>query len=278
MKHTSTRRAAAAALLLALALAGCSKLKVDAPTHSNPVDPDIPGYVEPGVQLTAGPSEGGSVTTASVTFRWRGLGAAQLFRYNLDAQVWSGWSADTSVTISSLAEGPHRLQLQAADGGGYQGSATTTRNFTMNRYSNTVMIYPLAQTVHVGDTVQFVCELEDMGPYVSAVEMVMYMQTARLDTVGASADTGYHWRGNGGSPVGPLFTNYGTNYLQVALGVAGGSPAGVRNTGRIFKIKARAMSVGSASVQMISLNARDTLNQAVTTTLPPSSTITILAK
>jgi len=270
-------RALAFGLMLA-ALAGCSKLKLDKPTHSNPVDPDIPGFVEPGVDITAGPNEGGSVTTASVTFRWKGLGAASQYQYNLDAQTWSGWAPDTTVTYSSLQEGPHRLQLRARDGGGYQGSVTAARNFTMNRYSNTVMLYPLAQTVRVGDTVQFVCELEDMATPVSAVEMRIYLQSGYFDTITTSADTGYHWRSNGGSPVGPLFSNYGSSYIDVNLGVAGGQPAGVSGTGRIFKIKVVALSPGTAAPQMIYLNARDTLNQAITTTLPPTCSIHIDAK
>jgi hypothetical protein len=272
-------RALAVILVLsAMALAGCSKLKVDEPSHTNPVDPFYPGYVEPGAHFVGTPGEGGMVTTASVTLNWRALGTARQYRYRMDTPAWGAWVKDSSATYGSLQEGGHRFEVQAADSGGYPGSTVAARNFTMNRYSNTVMIYPLASTVHVGDTVQFVCELEDMGPYVSAVEMLLYMQTSRLDTVGASADTGYCWRGNNGSPVGPLFTNYGANYLQVALGVAGGSPAGVRGTGRIFKIRAVAKAAGSTSVQMSNLIVRDTLNQPVTVTLPPSSAITVLAK
>lgn len=272
-------RALAAALLLsAFALAGCSKLKLDAPAHSNPVDPDNPDFIQPGVEFTAGPNEGASVTTGSVAFRWKGLGAASQFQYRLDTLAWSNWAEDTSVTLGSLQEGSRRFQVQARDAGGYQGGVIATRNFVMNQYSNTVMIYPRAATIHVGDTLQLWCEMEDMATPVSAVEMRVYLQSGYFDTLTASADTGYHWRSNGGSPVGPLFSYYGSSYIDVSLGVAGGSPAGVSGTGRVFKIKVVALSAGTAYPQMTALTVRDTMNQAVTVNLPPNSVITIQAK
>ncbi len=267
-----------AAVLLLAALAGCSQLKMEKPTHTNPADPESPGFVEPGAELTAGPDEGATVTTSTVTFRWRGLGAASQYQRQVDTLPWSDWLPDTSATLSGLQEGTRRFRVRARDAGGYVGSVPATRYFTMNSYSNTVMIYPLQKTVYVGDTVQFVCVLEDMAARVSAVEMRLYMQNSRLDTIGASADTGYHWRSAGGTPVGPLFSAYGLNYLQVALGAAGGSPAGVTGSGRIFKIKAVAAAAGSASVQMILLTARDTLNQPVTVSYPPNAVVTVLAK
>ena len=270
-------RALVAVLALG-ALAGCSKLKLEEPSHSNPVDPDNPEFVEPGVQLNGTPAENGTVATNSVLFHWSAIGAATAYCYNIDSTGWTAWKADTSATVSGLTEGWHYFEVKAVDGGGYQGSVHAHRHFRVNQYANTVMIYPRTATVKVGDTLQLWCELEDMATPVSAVEMVIYLQYYYLDTLGASADTGNYWRSNNGSPVGPLFTNYGANYLQAALGVAGGQPAGVRNSGRIFKIKAVAMHTGTIYPQMIALTVRDTLNQPVTTTLPPSCTIKITAK
>lgn len=69
--------------------------------------------------------------------------------------------------------------------------------------------------------------------------------------------------------MGPFFSDYGNNYyMDVSLGVAGGSPAGVSGTGRIFKIKAQGIYEGSMYMYVNNIYARDTLNNAITTTNP----------
>jgi predicted small lipoprotein YifL len=257
---------------LLVAMAGCG-VKPTAPVHSNPADPLNPDFQEPGVVLTAGPSEGSTLIVNSATFRWKGTGLATRFSYSLDdTTVWSAWAADTSKAYTSLTEGPHTFRIRAADAGDYQGDTIRARNFTINAINNTVLMYPAAQSVAVGETAEVWCELEDMATPVSGVRLLIYVSSnSYVDTIGALADTGYYWRRNGGTPVGPFFGNYGANYLDVSLGVAGGTPAGVSGTGRIFKIKARGMAAGSMYMYIYSIEARDTLNNPVTTTNPYKS-------
>jgi len=254
---------------LLLAISGCGN-KPTAPAHTNPSDPNNPDFQGPGVVLTAGPGEGSILTVSNATFRWKGTGSATRFSYSLDdTTVWSAWAADTLKNYTSLTEGPHTFRIRAADAGAYQGDTVRVRNFTTNAINNTVLMYPATQSVAVGDTAEVWCELEDMATPVSGVRLLIYVSSnTYVDTIGALADTGYHWRSRGGTPVGPFFSNYGANYLDVSLGVAGGTPAGVSGTGRIFKIKGRAMAVGSMYMYIYSITARDTLNNPVTTTNP----------
>lgn len=256
-------------IALLLALSGCSKPM--APAHTNPADPENPDFQAPGVELVGGPAEGATVSINDVTFYWNGTGAASQFSYCLDDTFsWSGWVPDTQKAYTNLAEGPHVFRVRAADAGTYQGDTVAVRNFTVNQVINTVLMYPATQTIAVGETAEVWCELEDMATPVSAVRLVIYMNNYTVvDTISACADTGIMWSKNGGSPLGPFFSNYGSNnYMDVSLGVAGGTPAGVTGTGRIFKIKARGMYAGSMYMYISTITARDTLNNPVTTTNP----------
>ncbi|MCU0607853.1 MAG: hypothetical protein MUF78_10645 [Candidatus Edwardsbacteria bacterium] len=270
-------RGLALALLLALLPSACSK--PTAPTHTNPADPDNPDFVQPGVVMTA-PAEGDSILTAGVTFRWRGTGAASQYQRRIDNGAWSSWATDTAATYGSLSEGPHAFEVRAGDAGGYVGSVTAVRHITMNYYRNTLLLTATPSTVHVGDTVELACALEDMATPVSGARLYLYVNFNYLDTAGVTADTGYHWRQHGGTPVGPLFSTsiYGISVLDVTVGAAGGTPAGVTGSGRVFKIKAVAKAAGSTTIYHYTTPVvRDTNNVAVTTT-QTSAAVTILAK
>jgi hypothetical protein len=255
--------------ILYLALSGCSRPV--APSHSNPHDPDNPDFTGPAVEIIS-PVEGASIASGTATIHLHGSGLNYEYSYKLDnAPDWhTPWSNDTILTITNLREGPHTIQAIARDKGGYLGLPTPVRNFTINQYANTVLMYPPTQTIAVGDTAEVWCELEDMATPVSAVRLVIYMSNYTMaDTLSACADTGYHWRSNGGSPMGPFFSNYSNNYyMDVSLGVAGGSPAGVSGTGRIFKIQAAGVSVGTTYMYVNNIYARDTLNNPITVTNP----------
>ncbi len=258
-----------ACAMLYLALSGCSMPA--APTHSNPLDPENPDFTGPGVEIIS-PVEGASIASGTATIHLHGSGPDYEYSYKLDgASDWNTpWDPDTIFTISNLTEGAHTIQAVARDKGGYMGIPTPVRSFIINQYANTVLMYPPVQTIVVGDTAEVWCEMEDMATPVSAIELVIYMSNYWIvDTLSACADTGYHWASNGGSPMGPFFSDYGSNYYMiVSLGVAGGSPAGVSGTGRIFKIQAAGVAVGTTYMYVNNIYARDTLNSPITVTNP----------
>ncbi|MDQ7798543.1 MAG: hypothetical protein RDU76_06330 [Candidatus Edwardsbacteria bacterium] len=253
-----------------MALSGCGRPV--APSHSNPYDPDNPDFTGPAVEIIS-PAEGASIASGTATIRLHGSGVNYEYSYRLDtAQAWhEPWSKDTILTITNLKEGAHTIQAIARDRGGYLGLPTPPRSFIINQYANTFIMYPPSQTIAVGETAQVWCEMEDMATPVAAVRLIIYMNNPYvIDTVGAGADTGYHWVSNGGSPLGPFFSDYGSDYyMDVSLGVAGGSPAGVTGTGRIFKIKAVGMAAATSMYLYVNtIEARDTLNNPITTTNP----------
>jgi hypothetical protein len=260
--------------LLYMSLSGCSMPAK--PTHSNPNDPDNPDFVGPAVEIIS-PAEGFSINSGTAVIYLHGYGSAYEYSYKLDGDVdWNSWQTDTVITLSNLSEGSHNIQAVARDAGGYIGTPTPTRGFSINQFFNTILIYPPTQTIAVGETAEVWFEMEEVSTSISAIDMVFYVSGYwYADTISAQSDTGYHWIANGGSPMGPFYTNYNNwsnpAYVEVSLGVAGGSPAGVSGTGRIFKTKMLGVDVGTTAMYIYNLTVRDTLNNAVSIS-PPSPT------
>ena len=246
-----------------LALSGCSKPM--APEHSNPADSLNPDFVAPGASIVY-PGEGATLTGTVDTVRWTRVGSAQEFSWQIDNMGWHAWSADTFATISNASEGSHTVMVLARDGGEgsfFDTAKVAVRHYIKNRYYNAIMFYTPFQTVVAGDTAEFWCELEDMTTPVAGLKIRFYCNPYQLDTMATSADTGYHWKINGGTPVGPFISNAGVYYYyDVNIGVAGGTPAGVAGSGRILKLKLIANS--SDNVYISSVEARDTLNNIIT--------------
>lgn len=258
-----------AATVLLLAMAGCGT-KPTAPAHTNPADPENPDYQRPGVVMVGGPAQGDTVTNNDVTFYWSGSGSAALYSYSLDNPFdWSTPTADTHKVYSNLSEGTHIFRVLAADPGGYPGDTTAPLSFTVNEINNTLVLYPPSVSVPLGDTAEFWCEMEDMATPVAGVSVNFYSNNAYylLDTARVSADTGYSWKVNGGTPVGPFISQtYSTSFLHLDAGVAGGTPAGVGGTGRIFKIRLVGLYEGTGYFYISSMTVRDTLNNNIAVT------------
>ncbi|MBI5804417.1 hypothetical protein HZA73_00060 [candidate division TA06 bacterium] len=265
-------------LALTMSLEGCSKPM--APEHTNPADLLNPNFLAPGASIVY-PGEGATLTGSVDTVRWTRVGSAQEFNWQIDNMGWHGWKTDTFAIISNASEGSHTVMVLARDGGDgsyFDTTKVAVRHYIKNRYNNSIMLYPLSQTVAAGDTVTMWCELEDMTTPAAGVKLTIYAYPYALDTIGTGADTGMMWIKNGGSPLGPFFsTSSYQYYFDLNMGVAGGTPAGVTGSGRICKFKLEAKSSGS--IYIVSADVRDTLNNTIAgITYPNNCYVTVTGK
>jgi hypothetical protein len=257
----------AGSLLSALLVAVMGCTKPVAPSHTNPADSLNPDFIKPSAVIVY-PLEGDTLTGTQDTIRWTRVGSAAEFSWQMDNEGWHTWESDTFAIYSNITEGFHTFQVQARDGGEgsyFDSTLVAVRHYIKNRYSNAIMLYPLSQSANYGDTVEFWCELEDMSTPVAGIKLRFRTSYVYyLDTISTGADTGIMWVKNGGSPVGPFFnTSSGPDYyyFDLSVGVAGGTPAGVTGSGRILKFKVEALYSGS--IYIYSVDARDTLNNAI---------------
>ena len=88
----------------------------------------------PTTMITGGPAENAVVTTNSVLFTYTGSSqvtptANLRYQYRLDNGAWQGPTANTSITLSGLSNGPHTFYVAAIDGLGTVDTAPPSRDF-----------------------------------------------------------------------------------------------------------------------------------------------------
>ena len=95
-----------------------------------------PNYESPETIITNYDSLNEStIDTSSVTIFWKGNEFVNHYSYNLDSTQWSGWSADTSVTLNNLSNGFHIFYVKSRYGIGIEDETPATVTFTVD-YDN----------------------------------------------------------------------------------------------------------------------------------------------
>ena len=103
---------------------------------NNPLDDFNPDFIPPETIITNYDSLNEStIDTSSVTIFWKGNEFVKDYSYNLDSTQWSGWSADTSVTLNNLSNGFHIFYVKSRYVAGIEDETPATVTFTMD-YDN----------------------------------------------------------------------------------------------------------------------------------------------
>ena len=103
---------------------------------NNPLDDFNPDFIPPETIITNYDSLNEStIDTSSVTIFWKGNEFVKDYSYNLDSTQWSGWSADTSVTLNNLSNGFHIFYVKSRFGSGIEDETPATVTFTVD-YNN----------------------------------------------------------------------------------------------------------------------------------------------
>jgi len=101
--------------------------------YDNPMDAMNPNYESPETIITNYESLNESIIdTSSVTIFWKGNEHVHHYSYNLDSTQWSGWSADTTVTLNNLNNGLHIFYVKSRYGPGIEDETPASVTFTVN--------------------------------------------------------------------------------------------------------------------------------------------------
>ena len=163
----------------------------------NPLDPETPDYESPAVIFVASISDGDTLETETVTFGWTGNELVTAYRYQLDNDVWSAWSADTTATFDYLDEGDHNVSIQSSYLSGDTSSVASV-SFVVDAVTGpALMFYPRRHIASVGETVTFQIlaeEVEDL----TAAEFTISFDTTDLEII--SITQGSMFAGSGKNP------------------------------------------------------------------------------
>lgn len=82
----------------------------------------------------------GTVTVPAVSFLWSGSDDRDspdslVFAVRVDEGEWTSWSADTSLRLTGLAEGPHTVGIRARDTHGNEDPTPAERTFTVDPWA-----------------------------------------------------------------------------------------------------------------------------------------------
>ena len=126
-----------AVISLVLLLFSCDKIQ------ENPLDPEGSDYTPPETFLAMEALEGAVLDTSTVTITWSGNDLVVEYAYSLNGD-WSGWSADTSVTLNYLDEGDYTFSVKGRYDSGDEDTTPDTVSFSVNMVGeNGIRVFPL---------------------------------------------------------------------------------------------------------------------------------------
>jgi len=269
------RRYASAAWICALCIGaigftGCDMVvpPEEETNLDNPRDPVSPTtHIPPETTIASGPANGSTITTSTVTITYESN--ADLFQTRLNTGTWSTWSSDTSTTLTYLDEAQYSFDVRSAYEPG-EGEPTVidetpaSVTFTVDAVSGPSLRFsPSFREINQGS--EFVLELiaEEVSDLM-AVRATVQFDPDVLTTIDVTK--GSFFTSTGGSQALYYTIDDVNGVLEIDIGTAAGSPAGVTGSGTIATLTFRGDTQNEIDVTFdLSATAfRDSNNQPIT--------------
>ena len=228
-------------------------------TPENPLDPNNPDYVAPGVTILS-PVEGAVEISSSITFAWEGNEIDMLYRYRLDS-VWSQWDPSESITIDHIDEGEHGFAVQSSYVTG-DTSAIESIAFTVDAVEGpALMFYPRRQVTSQGSSVQFQIIAEEVYN-VAGVEFTILFDPTELQINSAAAGTAF---GDYGEVIFIADIDNSSGSLTIATAVWGENFPSFSGTSDIALIDVQVIKQGNLTISFDGLGMmKDPSNNDIT--------------
>lgn len=259
--------------VLLLSLGACEMLvpvEPEEPVYDNPRDPQGTGFVAPETTITAGPSNGSTITSSQATFEWTGNKPGMLFRVRLDGGTWSEWTSVTSYTWGFLNERQYTFEVQSGYDPG-QGNdpsqfddTPASVTFTVDAVDGPSLLFFPRQTMAASGTQFNVLLVAEEVLNVMLVSTEIVFDPAHLAVI--SVTDGDFMTSTGGSIASYTSWDNSTGRIYINLATATGSPPGVSGTGNLVTIRFTAKNNSESNVTFVSANTlmRNPLNQTIT--------------
>ena len=228
-------------------------------TPENPLDPNNPDYVAPGVTILS-PVEGAVEISSSITFAWEGNEIDMLYRYRLDS-VWSQWDPSESITIDHIDEGEHGFAVQSSYVTG-DTSAIESIAFTVDAVEGpALMFYPRRQVTSQGSSVQFQILAEEVYN-VTGAEFTILFDPTELQINSAAAGTAF---GDYGEVIFIADIDNSSGSLTIATAVWGENFPSFSGTSDIALIDVQVIKQGNLTISFDGLGMmKDPSNNDIT--------------
>ncbi|MFZ1976846.1 MAG: cohesin domain-containing protein [Bacteroidota bacterium] len=248
---------------IVLDISGCEQVSSPDSIFINPVDTVGNAFVAPITTIIAGPSDGQTITTDSVTFKWSGNNARNLFSYKYDTIQWTPFGTQTSLTLDYLDEGTHTFSVRSLH---FNGTTIETNppyvQYTVNAVNGpSLMFYPRRLIVANGQAFTYDINVVEVS-LVYGAKLVMSYDPSLVNVTGAIVGSPLN---TGGSGVMLPTIDPVSKTITLDIAAIGRTPKGIDGTGAIVVLQCTALATG---VELFQFNAaqtalRDTSNSPI---------------
>lgn len=239
--------------LIVLSLGGCKKDNGDG-IPFEPPDTEI-----------VNPINGDTLANASITCEWNGIGTAVEFKYRLNMESWSEWTANTTAKFF-LDEGSHTFTATSRNEFNREDPSPPTVNFYIDAITGPALwIKKREITIPVSSSNTLEVWIEDVNNLMLAYIELNY-DNMKIKIENMVQDTSF-LRKNGGEIHMISEFNDSLSCAKATIGIIGGIPKGVSGSGPLLTINFLLKASDSTEVSFSSSSEiRDTLNNSVSLT------------
>ena len=219
------------------------------------------GFDPPDTQIIS-PADGDTLTDAQVTCEWEGLDNAVSFRYKLDNENWSSWTAQTAQTFF-LDEGMHGFSATARNEFNREDPTPDSITFFLNAITGPALwIKPRETRLAVSTSCSLFVWVEDtQNLMLGYIELTYDNSILRINAI--EVDTTLLMSNGGNVQFIPEF-HESTQVAKVTFGIVGGSPKVVSGSGPLFMVDCLLKTADTTQLHFSSATEiRDTLNAVI---------------
>jgi len=220
----------------------------------NPLDQiNNPDYIPPDTFITVDELADSTINNSSVTITWVGNDMVIEYATRHNEGEWSGWSADTSLTLNYLDEGQHSFSVKGRYATLDEDPTPASVIFTVdNIHGPAIRVYKLMTEMSVDSTQDIHIYAEEVTGLVVARFQVQY-DPSLLDL-----DTESVLKGDLYSDIEEILfivEEIGSGILDVNLSTL--SHNGISGTGALIKLPFTAVKAGSSDIEILNPQFRD---------------------
>lgn len=242
------------------------------PVRSNPTDPSSPSFQPPKASITKGLTVGAVLTDHSTVVEWTGnLSDDQMqFSFRLDSGNWSVYSAGRTATFELLDDGEHLFAVKARYLNQVEQVSPTTAPFSVDAVKGPAIHWiPRKTIVNRNNVFDVEIGLEEVTEVAGAKIMIQYDKAKfTLEALPeVYKDSKNFMLKNGGNLIEIVENNITAGTVTYNLAVTGGQPAFVSGSGKLGKLRFRAVAAGGTR-QQITVAKESLLRKSDNTVIP----------
>lgn len=261
---TVRQRLPAFILTILLGLTACQSF-IDSEITDDFTNPENPDFIYPGVTFSANFEPGDTIFTNQPSISWSGsVFDSCEFRWTVDSIMFGDWSQDSSLTLPTLDEGLHLLEIRTRYVNGYEAELSDSLEFFVDAVAGpSLRLSPPYQEHFSGDQVTFNLALEEVANWSGGrLTLVWDGSLTQITSYFVFADT-YDFLSQNGSQIVTDFDVY-PDSLVLEIGLIDDFNYGISGSGVIAGVRfQKPASYDTVRVNYGTCDFRNAANQPI---------------